>query len=116
MNRHVLCRWFCAFLLAGLLILVVSNARAQDPGNCGPIQENGECKKQNGTACQTSQGAAGTCKSEQVGGLRFTCQCVAKQEKKDGGGSSTSLMVFLGLLTIWLGFRGTRWLRSTEQR
>ena len=113
MNRRKLFRWFCALLLVAWLTIAVTKVRAQDPGDCGPIQENGECKKQNGTACKTKDGKAGLCKSAVAYSEKFTCQCVPNEEKKkDGGGTYTSLIVFLALLTSWLGFRGARWLRQ----
>jgi hypothetical protein len=93
------------------LAIAVSTVWAQDPGDCGPIQENGECKKLDGTVCKTSKNVAGTCKSTKAGTTRFTCQCIPNpppQPPRKKGGTGITIITFAGLMLIWIVYRQFR--------
>ena len=101
---RVLSHILCALLVLGCLSLAPLPVQGQGPGDCKVNQVDGACQNE-ARACKIN-GKAGVCTStkKETG---FDCNCVVKK----GGGSYTSLAVFLALLVPWMGFRGSRWVR-----
>ncbi len=111
MKRRVLPCFLGLVLLLGCLSLAPTTA-VGDTGDCQVEQTTGHCQK-DGAKC-TVNNKAGKCKSE-TAFSKGECVCKLPEEKK-GGGTLISLAVFLALLLICLGFRGSKWLRRAETR
>ena len=94
----------CALLVSASLSLAPLPAQGQGKGDCKVNPTDGACQTEAGN-CKLN-GKAGKCTStkRETG---FDCNCVVKS----GGGSYTSLAVFLALLTPWLGFRSRERIR-----